>query len=441
MHFLTLTLGAALLTQQVAAHSWIEQMVNVNDKGDYVGEFGYPRGFIDKATPAFIQDSMNYLLPPAGLSPPFINSSHLLCHPSQRKAKQTDKFPRLQSPPGGFIAMRYAENGHVSDPEQTKGRPKGSGTTFIYGTTEPIEEETLANTLLWNKDGSGGDKRGVLLAAVNFDDARCYEISGKEIATDRKKKFPNFAQGQVQNGPGNYPLMCESNVAIPKDAPTGKPYTIYWVWQWNQAANADPNFPKGRDEYYTTCMDVDVVENIKQDAKPSAKLNQQDAASKAVDDFASRTAFQTNAVDGEMGPIFSSGTPTGGSPAKSTPATSPAATRTGASESPARPSNALPGSPSGSPSRQTSAQVPSRTPLGQSTFQTSVAASRTASGRLPFITDKPDNRRPSSAAPDNGDVFQTVTEIITVTAPEEPSQTAPARVGKPPSAKFRGRSA
>ena len=52
---------------------------------------------------------------------------------------------------------------------------------------------------------------------------------------------------------------CQNDVAIPKDAPSGKPYTLYWVWDWSTLPNVDPGLPKGKAELYTTCMDIDVT--------------------------------------------------------------------------------------------------------------------------------------------------------------------------------------
>ena len=120
-------------------HSWIEQLRNVNDKGEYVGEYGYPRGMVAKTDPGYSGTSMNYEIP--GDKTPgnvFITNSTLLCHEKQRKQEQSqDKYPRLQATPGGFVAMRYTENGHVSLPNNQLGKPKKGGTIFVYGTTSP----------------------------------------------------------------------------------------------------------------------------------------------------------------------------------------------------------------------------------------------------------------------------------------------------------------
>ncbi|KAF2198417.1 hypothetical protein GQ43DRAFT_163142 [Delitschia confertaspora ATCC 74209] len=421
MRSLAFAIMLVVLSQQVLAHSWLEQLRAINEKGEYVGEYGYPRGFADKSKPGFT-DSDVYLLPPADISPPFINSSHLLCHPSQRTANQTQDYPRLKVQPGQFMALRYAENGHVSQPDQTLGRPEHGGSVFVFGTAQPIQDEKIADVLQWTKDGRGGDKRGVLLAVNNFDDGRCYELKGdNKIALDRQAKHPNFAQGQVSNGPGNYPLMCETNVAVPKDASSGKPYTLYWVWQWGQAPNMDKNFPAGRDEYYTTCLDVDVVDVLKTDAKPSRSIGQQDATSKAVPEFSSRTAVYSDPIKGEWGTVFSALATSAPSSGSSAPKTSADSTRKSSVDS--TPKSSADSAP-------------------KTTVITSVASSITATntGELPLITNHPNPRLGNSSyTPDDDAVTVTVTEHVTVTAPLA-TKTVEAKRGinKRGSAKFRG---
>ncbi|KAL6706960.1 hypothetical protein ACN47E_004910 [Coniothyrium glycines] len=308
------TFMAALAVAPLAAgHTWIEQLRNVNDKGEYVGQYGYPRGMVSKTDPGFGGASMNWELPgPNNQGNVFIDEKTPLCHPEQRKQQQSqDKYPRLQATPGGFITMRYTENGHVTLPGNQLGKPTKGGTIFIYGTTEPKEDEKLVNVLQWTEDGQGGDKTGKLITMNDFDDGRCYEDNPTKISKDRRKASPNFALGQVVEGaPGNYPLFCESNVKLPEDVTMGKPYTFYWVWQWNTAPGIDPGLPKGKDEYYTTCIDVDVASaNVAMATEAEKEFNlggQQDAMSVAVADFASRTALMTNAIQGEVGPVFSS---------------------------------------------------------------------------------------------------------------------------------------
>lgn len=316
----TTTLAALAVAPLALGHTWIEQLRNVDSKGNYVGEYGYPRGMVSKTDKGYTGDSMNWLLP---VQPKvFIDETSPLCHTSQTTQKQSsDKYPRLKAVAGGFVAMRYMENGHVTmvDPATGLGKPEKGGTVFVYGTTEPKQDEKLVDVLRWTQDGAGGDKRGTLLATNDFDDGRCYEVNDTPTSKDRRVSDPNFAMGQVVDGPGNYPLFCETNVQVPKTAPEGKPYTFYWVWQWNTAPNVDPGLPDGKDQYYTTCMDVDVTSAdtaLTAAAESKYALGpQQDAMSAAVSDFASRTAIMTDALQGEVGPIFTgSATATGGAP-------------------------------------------------------------------------------------------------------------------------------
>jgi hypothetical protein len=349
------TIVAALAVAPVTlAHTWIEQMRNLNDKGDYVGEYGYPRGMIAKTDPGYDGNKMNWEIPAyqGGL---FITEDTILCHKAQRQQKQSsDKYPRLQAVPGGFIAMRYMENGHITLPNNQKGKPKKAGTVFVYGTTEPKEDEKIANVLRWTQDSKGGDGRGVLLTMNDFDDGRCYENNASPVHAKRVKATPNYAMGQTEDGPGTMPLFCETHVQLPKTAATGKPYTFYWVWQWNTAPGIDPGLPKGKDEYYSTCIDVDVASSevaLAADAEPKFALAQQDAMSVAVADFASRTAIMTDALKGEVGPIFKSKQtsmasvpggvpthrPTGSAPAAHLPAAPSQAPVPSAPEAPGQP--------------------------------------------------------------------------------------------------------
>jgi len=231
----------------------------------------------------------------------------------------------------------------------------------------------------------------------DFDDGRCYEKNGTPINIERAQSDPNFALGQVSDGPGNYPLFCETDTALPKDTKTGEVYTLYWVWQWNTVPGADPGLPMGKDEYYTTCIDVDVVDAIKQDAKVEFDLGpQQDAMTVAVSDFASRAAIITNAIENEMGPVFNS-----------TPTTS------------------------GAPKASHTTLV---TSIGAPFSNTSTAL------EIPTLTERP-GAKPTETANDSDMITVTVTEVKTVTAPAV-TQFVTARadhVARHNGAKFRGR--
>lgn len=265
MHALSrrLILLVSLFTSAYA-HSWVEQLMVIASNGTFVGSPGYPRGNILRSSPSFSDTAMTYLLPPDGKAE--VTETDYLCMDTQRKQVQTDGSPRLQASAGAAIALRFQENGHVTLPETQIGKPKNRGTIYVYGTTEPKQDEKLVDVhKVWNEDGTGGDGRGVLLAKRDYDDGRCYQVNGGEISQKRQKVFPHEAD-QYMGGD----LWCQADIALPSNAPSGKPYTIYWIWDWPTAAGVDPGLPNGKQEMYTTCMDVDVLDHsdsrISQDA-------------------------------------------------------------------------------------------------------------------------------------------------------------------------------
>lgn len=272
------------------AHSWVEQLANIASNGSYVGSFGYPRAFSDKTVgSSFNQEANLWLLPHDAA---FINGTDLLCHPSQRVPNQAGTFSRLQTSPDSVIAVRYAENGHVTLPgggTDLVGKPEKGGTVFVFGTEEPRSDETLQNVLHWTRDGTGGDQGGRLLTAQNFDDDRCYQLRADVTALgeERRLRTPNPKPGQ----PGSdHELLCETDVRLPDDITVGQTYTLYWVWQWPTAPQQEPGPVNGKDEYYTSCIDVDVVADLTLDQN-GALLKDQDPMTRAVPNFESRTAL------------------------------------------------------------------------------------------------------------------------------------------------------
>ncbi|KAF2708150.1 hypothetical protein K504DRAFT_351493, partial [Pleomassaria siparia CBS 279.74] len=391
-----LILGAA---PAVLAHTWVSQLRTINQVGEYIGEYGYPRNFLDTSDAGYNgETSMTYLVPPVEQQPPFINSTNLLCNPNLRKPVQNPKYPRLQATPGVWIALRYAENGHTSNPSNLNGhtpgtldlgrRPNG-GTVFIFGTTEPKEDEKIADVLQWTQDGNGGDKRGLLLATQNYDDGRCYQVNQSPVTKERMALTKNYRLGQP-DGPGNYELPCEADVQLPKDAPVGKPLSLYWVWNWamdptENNPNANPTFPKGKDEYYTTCMDVDIVDAIKTNASAKFALAQQDSMEVAVRNYKSRTAQFKDPIAAEVGPVFKSNS------SDSQPSVLPTAKPTTIAPSPPQTTLA------------TSIGVPSLNSTGKPTIE------------IPTLTVRPGDK-PTSLPNDDDVVTVIVTERVTVTA-------------------------
>ncbi|OCK75883.1 hypothetical protein K432DRAFT_307574 [Lepidopterella palustris CBS 459.81] len=288
MYSLLYLLLTALLCGQGLTHTWNEQLT-VIENGIFAGANGYPRGYVSRTDPGFNDDMMTYLLPPVASNRIRVDGLDLLCAPTQRTANQTTNFPRLQVSPGAYVAMKYLENGHVTLPQNQPGKSSAAGTVFVFGTTQPIDSEMLTDVLQWTTDGTGGNQRGRLLTSQNFDDNRCYQINSGTISTARQKEFPNPTVGQPESTNEQW---CETDLIIPTDLEIDTMYTIYWVWQWPTEPGA-PGLPDGKDEYYTTCSDLDIVVRPTQ-GEPSNPLPQQDPQTAAVSDFQSRTAYTTN---------------------------------------------------------------------------------------------------------------------------------------------------
>ncbi|KAH7016633.1 hypothetical protein B0J12DRAFT_714683 [Macrophomina phaseolina] len=238
---------------QVAAHSWIDQLAVISQSSSiFIGHYGYPRGYVARSDAGFTAAKNTHLLPAADSARSRINASDMLCLDRQRVPNQPANWPRLKAAPGDWVALRYAENGHVTLPWNTPGKPELGGTTYIYGTHSPVADEKILDVLQWNTNGTSGDGRGRLLASSNFDDGRCHQINDGNISLQRQRSYPDFAPNdtRVKNE-----LYCESDVKIPEDALLGSTYTLYWIWEW---PTVESEASKGKDEWYTTCMDVDI---------------------------------------------------------------------------------------------------------------------------------------------------------------------------------------
>ena len=275
--FLALALLAAW-NVRVEAHSWVEQLMVIGPDGTFVGEPGYPRANILRSSPDFNDPAMVNLLPANGGTA--ITDTEPMCKESQATPNQSDGSPRLKAAPGSLVSLRYQENGHVTLPDAQLGKAKNRGTVFIYGTTDPQPTDTFLDIHnVWTADGSGGDKRGKLLVAQNFDDGQCYQVNGGPISTERQSEFPHEPTPLMGGD-----LWCQNNIKLPEEAAAGSTYTLYWVWDWATEAEVDPGLPKGKAETYTTCMDVDVGNDI----NASVKIKSIKKAQKNADDVANR---------------------------------------------------------------------------------------------------------------------------------------------------------
>jgi hypothetical protein len=245
-------LGFLTILQFANGHSWVEQMNVIAPNGTLVGAPGFPRGNSPRGA-GFSEGQMVHLVPSGRNN---VLATDTLCAPTQQRYEANPISPRLKTTPGSAVALRYQENGHVTQPGIPAGKPKGSGTVFVYMTTSPQENESLMNVhRQWTADGKGGDGRGRLIATANFDDGQCYQINGGPISQQRQQEF-KFLPAQPQGAN----LWCQSDVLLPADLQAGKPVTLYWVWDWPTLPGT-PGLEAGKQEIYTTCMDIDIVQD------------------------------------------------------------------------------------------------------------------------------------------------------------------------------------
>ena len=229
------------LISSANAHSWLEQLSNVKPDGSFDSPVGYPRGYISQyrpgagnpvydALPPWADDTMVWLLPPNGVpTGNAITDDMTMCRPSQQKSVQTNGFPVLNTSPGSTIAVQYQENGHTTQAGLNGGKPSNGGTVYIYGTADPKPDDKFNQIhKVWNADGTGGDKRGKLIATRDFDDGQCHQISDAPTAVQRNATFPVLQP----TAPQGAQLWCQNNFQLPEDMPVGKLYTLYWVWDW-----------------------------------------------------------------------------------------------------------------------------------------------------------------------------------------------------------------
>ncbi|KAJ5891262.1 uncharacterized protein N7473_007490 [Penicillium subrubescens] len=247
--------------KNINAHSWVEQLSVIAPNGTFVGAPGYPRGNVLRTASDFSDTKMTYLIPPSSrANVTLVLPTDKLCKDTQQEQTQTAGSARLQASAGDAVALRYQENGHVTLPWNQPGKPANRGSVYVYGTTQPkVGEKILDVHGVWTSDGTGGDGRGVLLSKQNFDDGRCYQVNSGNISQARQKEYVHQAN-QLMGAD----MWCQQDIKLPSTAPSGKLYTLYWVWDWPTLPGVDPTYPNGKTEIYTTCMDVDVVASTSQ---------------------------------------------------------------------------------------------------------------------------------------------------------------------------------
>ncbi|KAL8855258.1 MAG: hypothetical protein Q9178_008087 [Gyalolechia marmorata] len=324
-------LVAASLLSSVNAHSWVEDMNVIAPNGTFVGAPGFPRANAKRGPGVNTDKAMVHLLPPNGRpAGNKILDSDPMCMESQQQPKQSDGSPMLNAAAGDMVALRYQENGHVTLPETQQGKAPNRGTVYIYGTTDPKpDEKFLSIHKVWNPDGTGGDKRGKLLTTQPYDDGQCYQVNGGQISAKRQGEFEHEADPLMGKD-----VWCQNNFKIPQDAPSGKPYTVYWVWDWDTAPGT-AGLPQGLAEKYTTCMDISISQD---QSKSQSKAANTGAAKFADGQDINRAAIQSYVSKLNAGEnIFEPGTgsASGSGAAGASSASSPASSKPAAAAAPA----------------------------------------------------------------------------------------------------------
>jgi hypothetical protein len=228
----------------VIAHTWVEEVRLIASNGSFVGQTGYARAYVGRDEAGFSDFSnQNKFL--GDLSGP-------MCQSKQTLGSQNPKHPELIAAPKDQVALRYLENGHVTKPNTPPGKPLGRGTVFIYGTTKSSADDTYNNVhRQWNTAGTGGNRKGKLLATRPFDDGRCFQANQEPTAVQRSQQLGLPLPPVTE-------IFCQADFQIPADAPTTGLYTVYWVWEWPTLFS---NGAISTNESYTSCIDISMTSN------------------------------------------------------------------------------------------------------------------------------------------------------------------------------------
>jgi hypothetical protein len=296
----------------------------LDDSGAYSGTPGYPRGFVPRGDPKFNDDAMTVRLPVTGRTGPNdaanrVVDTDTVCSTAQASpSTQNPGYPQLVAGPGSYVALRYLENGHVSMPDNQPGKPGSGGLVYVYGTTNNKVNPKILDVMSW-KSTSSLDQ-GRLLAINTYDDGRCHQIRNT-LPTDPPPPWRNFSPQRQKDFNNGGELACETNIQIPTDAKDS--LTLYWVWQWPSLPNqTDPSgkplgITVGKDEIYTTCMDVKIGSPTKKRAVTTPKAAR--SASAAAPTYGAPAA-------GASAAPAPAAAPAAGSPAAGAGASSPGST-------------------------------------------------------------------------------------------------------------------
>ncbi|KAI1414857.1 hypothetical protein F5Y13DRAFT_196818 [Hypoxylon sp. FL1857] len=228
------SLALLAVVPAINAHSWVEQVRQIDNTGAFTGSIGYPIGYMNRSAPGF-NDSLaqNKILNTAA-NPP-------VCKP---KANAYATVNRLTAGPGDYVALIYQENGHVTQPNLTP-RPYRDGIVNVYGTLHHEDSDGINDVLnAWTADGKGGNSKGKLLATHYYDDGQCYQNAGRNFA------IPIYAQRYHEHGLDE--LYCQTDFQLPEDLPEQGTYTVMWVWDWPLIESDTQNTT----EIYTSCAEI-----------------------------------------------------------------------------------------------------------------------------------------------------------------------------------------
>lgn len=293
------------------AHSWVEQLNRIAANGTMIDPVGYQRAFVGRDDAGFKGDISDDLwqIPPNGRAQgAVILDTDKICSPQQSVGAYTNsKYPQLVTAPGDYIALRHEENGHVTLPTTQKNKPRNRGTIYIYGTEKPSDDDTLTSIHnVWNTAGTGGDKRGRLLATRNYDDGQCYQLNSGDISSSRQKEF-----SKVNENPQGADLWCQSDLQLPTDITVGSDYTLYWVWDWptlskDNAMIGDEGVTVTTPEIYTSCMDLKIVDACSDDLgdEKSPTCASSTTKTKMVNSFVKDQSMSNAAVPEELSGNF-----------------------------------------------------------------------------------------------------------------------------------------
>ncbi|KAF7910916.1 uncharacterized protein EAF01_002425 [Botrytis porri] len=257
-----------LLFQITAAHTWADELRVIARNGTFTAPKGYPRAYTPRIGAYQPDDNLWKLLNT-------VPDSTTICNPKQVPgAKPLDSSQQiLSAAPGDFVAVRYQENGHVTEPTQAdtpaQGKGFGSGIVYVYGTADSKATDKF-NSIhkVWNKDGTGGDKRGKLLATQYFDDMACF-LAGNtngNLFVDEPTNKVTIAMARAEaykfapTSEMGVNLWCQTDFQIPAEAQANKDYSIYWVWDW---PTMDKKTGKTTvSEIYTSCADIAITGTV-----------------------------------------------------------------------------------------------------------------------------------------------------------------------------------